>query len=46
MLGERGKLHERFQEFAGREEVRFFHDYWCAPADLPWAVQRFGREVS
>jgi mannose-6-phosphate isomerase-like protein (cupin superfamily) len=26
--------------------VRFFHNYWCAPADLPWAVQKFGREVS
>ena len=23
--------------------VRFFNNYWIAPADLPWAVQKFGR---
>jgi hypothetical protein len=26
--------------------VQFFNNYWIAPADLPWAVQKFGREVS
>lgn len=24
--------------------VRFFNNYWIAPADLPWAVQKFGRK--
>jgi hypothetical protein len=23
--------------------VRFFNNYWVAPADLPWAVQKFDR---
>jgi hypothetical protein len=26
--------------------VQFFNNYWIAPADLPWAVQKFGRDVS
>ena len=23
--------------------VRFFNNYWIAPADVRWAVQEFGR---
>jgi quercetin dioxygenase-like cupin family protein len=26
--------------------VQFFNNYWIAPANLPWAVQKFGRDES
>ena len=32
--------------FDSPQVIRFFNNYWIAPADLPWAVQKFGREVS
>lgn len=29
--------------FDSSKVIQFFNNYWIAPADLPWAVQKFGR---
>jgi quercetin dioxygenase-like cupin family protein len=29
--------------FDSAKVIQFFNNYWIAPAELPWAVQKFGR---
>jgi hypothetical protein len=36
----------RYDRAGSPQVVRFFNNYWIAPAELPWAVQKFGREES